>query len=1228
MTIFHNRHRTKRLLTFETKESNPSKEDERKFIPELNRHYRSGNTHRKMFNNKCMEVPKLVKKKCPDYQDEMIEGRYRDSNQLSQQLLKFSKYWSLTTSKCHKDIDNLVCFANFPLCFDGIATPICREFCSDVRMTCRTIVPYEWPFNCSRLPSRHSGMPCVDIRDNDRQYHDQINLNNDDDNGDDIYEYNDNLKDIEVKEVFADNEKSTMEIPNLGSTATTKKPVLKIVNTIRHKSPGKTNCTLCRRCVDEGDCERSCKNFLVRQNVFDMSEKRRNHLEMVENEDGPIYSNTSLILSIWSILCLVCSIFSIITIVSGKKYMNSQENSMLYLSICYLVISIGYIIRLIVSHENTACHNNRLLMNIGFRSFSLINQIPTISSCIFSFIIIYFFVISAHLWWCCSIISWNATIVNSKQYTFPIQHLFIWSISFILTMIALLMNSVEGDAISGICSISFNSLPMNFSNIILFFIIPIIVNIMITIIFLIIGYYRLVCSQKKSVDRNDDDLDKKKDINEWREHFAHKKKNEKLNENSKKILIKFGIFNMSHLIPSFLFILSIFEENRLRNEINEKGYCSINMNINGDSKNCLNEWNEIKNVESNYFILILRHLSILTNGIIIAIFLISKDTIKLWKNSILSLDKKCSIRSTDLNSECSSRSRNTSQDDFSNSTSDHHPIDNGSVRNSSSIARHTNVLFSQIINNTESNCTASRSDDSNFKTSIVSKIDGSDIIIRQPVERNLYNNQLSQLKMPNTCHTLNRSYNEKNKLNFISQQQQQQHQLRQSQNIQQQQQQHINLHQSQDLLQQQQQQHLQQQQQYIVENSPCQQQVQYTSQNMLNNNGMEYQRIDQQGNFSIDNLDDFPQYTPNHNKYDSNQRIQRSFHRKPNNYQKSLTELYDRSNNMMILNNNNEEYHQQIYQQQLLKAPLKAMQSNTLKRTATTTTAVTKQRNNLFEEMENSQFARTRFLHYNTDNDQEIFSNCSTIDQSSVFRPVRMQSIRNYRQSGLLRSCEPTETAIDNNYVQKQSNIRVDDDSLSEDQRKIYNSNKLEIMKEIPPSNLISDNALSSLSSLLKKPKPFCSPNHSNVSSNHQASLFDGKWCTNEIEMNNNSSSPFNPYNNNNNNNNNNSLTINENDNSTSSRLFTEMITTSDIESTLERKRFRAIEYSCSSSNKQPSESLDYDEQSSLLYANSNTMSQKSNESNKSKKLSTFLLVSNDHSRLNSPTITTTTTTN
>ncbi|CAH8490522.1 unnamed protein product [Schistosoma margrebowiei] len=245
-------------------------------------------------------------------------------------------------------------------------------------------------------------------------------------------------------------------------------------------------------------------------------------------------------LSLWSILCILSTLITIITFMIDLKRFQYPERSIIYISICYFMISIGYIIRIFIGHEFIAC--NGLMLRI--------NTTGPIQ-CSIVFLLTYIFSMASFIWWIILTLTWflaaglkwsTEAIAKYSQ----IYHFFAWFIPGTKSIIILILSAIDGDPISGLCTVG----SINLYYLRIFILIPMCIYLSLGTIFLFAGFIALF-----------------KIRNEIKCQIHSHLKTDKL----EKLMIRIGIFSVLYIVPVTIVIACYCYELYYRDLWN-KGY--------------------------------------------------------------------------------------------------------------------------------------------------------------------------------------------------------------------------------------------------------------------------------------------------------------------------------------------------------------------------------------------------------------------------------------------------------------------------------------------------------------------------------------------------------------------------------------------------------------------------------------------------------------------------------
>jgi len=166
-------------------------------------------------------------------------------------------------------------------------------------------------------------------------------------------------------------------------------------------------------------------------------------------------------LGVLAVLCLISTLFALVTFLLDTDRFLYPEKCVVFLNLSYLLLAMGYIVRLSAGPEGVACTSPlsqatsldplhlplRLLVREGI--------VPT-PICTLVFLLLYFSSLAAALWWALTTASWAVMVLCSLEPKVlenksPLLHTLGWGVPALLTITALVMHQVEGDELTGVC---------------------------------------------------------------------------------------------------------------------------------------------------------------------------------------------------------------------------------------------------------------------------------------------------------------------------------------------------------------------------------------------------------------------------------------------------------------------------------------------------------------------------------------------------------------------------------------------------------------------------------------------------------------------------------------------------------------------------------------------------------------------------------------------------------
>lgn len=242
-------------------------------------------------------------------------------------------------------------------------------------------------------------------------------------------------------------------------------------------------------------------------------------------------SFTTLWIGLWSVLCCVSTTMTLSTFLIDMQRFKYPERPIIFLSGCYAMVSVGYIVPLVLGPANVACDGPTMRYDSSGPA-----------ACTAVFLLVYFFGMASSIWWVILAFTWflaaglkwgNEAIASYSQYF----HLAAWLIPSVKSIAILATSSVDGDGVTGICYVGNHDV----DDLRGFVLVPLFVYLLLGTSFLLAGFVSLfrIRNVIKQQGRN---------------------KTEKL----EKLMMRIGIFSVLYTVPAVIILVCYFYEQHLR----------------------------------------------------------------------------------------------------------------------------------------------------------------------------------------------------------------------------------------------------------------------------------------------------------------------------------------------------------------------------------------------------------------------------------------------------------------------------------------------------------------------------------------------------------------------------------------------------------------------------------------------------------------------------------------
>ncbi|XP_066492596.1 frizzled-9 [Tiliqua scincoides] len=236
--------------------------------------------------------------------------------------------------------------------------------------------------------------------------------------------------------------------------------------------------------------------------------------------------------AVWAALCFASTAFTVLTFLLEPRRFQYPERPIIFLSMCYNVYSLAFLIRAAAGAESIACdrdreHGQPFLIQEGLES----------AGCTLVFLLLYYFGMASSLWWVVLTLTWflaagkkwghEAIEAHSSYF-----HLAAWGVPAMKTIVILTMRKVAGDELTGLCYVG----SMDAGALTGFVLVPLACYLVVGTSFILTGFVALFHIRKvmKTGGTNTEKLE--------------------------KLMVKIGVFSILYTVPATCVIVCYFYE--------------------------------------------------------------------------------------------------------------------------------------------------------------------------------------------------------------------------------------------------------------------------------------------------------------------------------------------------------------------------------------------------------------------------------------------------------------------------------------------------------------------------------------------------------------------------------------------------------------------------------------------------------------------------------------------
>uniref|UniRef100_F7B4M1 Frizzled receptor n=1 Tax=Ciona intestinalis TaxID=7719 RepID=F7B4M1_CIOIN len=350
------------------------------------------------------------------------------------------EYKLLLDTHCSTHLRFFLCSLHFPMCTPKVevAIPGCRSMCEKVRADCEPVMRVggvQWPdtIDCSKLPMRNEKKRLCMVPPGESP------------NG-------------EAPKVDTNPQPPSVTLDESG--AEHQLPPEEPVVVDEPEGPGFGFASPPQREPDQD------KNQFVtisqpkpRPNKCKNPNKMKQCVPRCEKTTDILFSSNHKQIAYWllfsfSLLCFISTVMTVCTFMIDSKRFRYPERPIIFLSICYCVYSVAYLVRSVNGPLNSmACMED--ITHPAGASYFVKGGIQG-TGCTAMFFVLYYFGMAASAWWVVLTLSWLLSAgfkwgheaIEAYGFYF---HLAAWLLPAGQTIVVLILGKVDGDELTGVC---------------------------------------------------------------------------------------------------------------------------------------------------------------------------------------------------------------------------------------------------------------------------------------------------------------------------------------------------------------------------------------------------------------------------------------------------------------------------------------------------------------------------------------------------------------------------------------------------------------------------------------------------------------------------------------------------------------------------------------------------------------------------------------------------------
>ncbi|XP_066975563.1 LOW QUALITY PROTEIN: frizzled-4-like [Macrobrachium rosenbergii] len=156
-------------------------------------------------------------------------------------------------------------------------------------------------------------------------------------------------------------------------------------------------------------------------------------------------------MAIWAVVCFAVTMFTVVSFVLDAAAFRYPERAAVHLALCYNLVAVGYLVRLVAGAARVTCHADP---ELGARVAVTEGTLHT--TCALVFLLLYYFSTAASVWWVMLCVSWLMRAWRGWTHEQILRHsswfhVAAWGIPAAQAIACLVLRKVDSDELTGTC---------------------------------------------------------------------------------------------------------------------------------------------------------------------------------------------------------------------------------------------------------------------------------------------------------------------------------------------------------------------------------------------------------------------------------------------------------------------------------------------------------------------------------------------------------------------------------------------------------------------------------------------------------------------------------------------------------------------------------------------------------------------------------------------------------